>query len=363
MDKIILYIITGFFIIGALDYAFGDKLKIGQKFNEGISTMGPMFLAIAGIYSLTPVMAKILSSIFMPVSKALSLDPSLFPSMILAIDMGGYSLSETMALSSDMKLFSGVLLASTLGTLVSFTLPVAMSIIDKKDVESFIKGTLAGIITIPIVCFIGGVLQGINMKVLLWNLTPVLIITILIIISMKICCDKLVKVLAIIGKCITYIGMVGLVLQGINIITGSIIVPNLVEPQEVVFVAGKMALVLAGAYPMISVISRVFHKAFRIIGRKLGADSTAVVGILGGLASNLLIFTTLKDMKEDGKIIACAFAVGGAFIFGGQLGFVSSKAPEILGIFIIVKLLAGIIAIAFAEILFIRPKRKKRVIE
>ena len=363
MEKIILYIITLFFIIGALDYALGDKLKIGQKFNEGISTMGPMFLAIAGIYSLTPIMAKVLSFIFLPISEALSLDPSLFPSMVLAIDMGGYSLSETMALSSEMKLFSGVLLASTLGTLVSFTLPVAMSIIEKKDVESFIKGTLAGIITIPIVCLIGGLIQGIDIKVLLWNLTPALIITIIIIISMKMCCDKLVKVLVHVGKFITYIGIIGLILQGVNIITGSIIIPNLVEPQEVVFVAGKMGLVLAGAYPMISVISRVFHKAFRIIGRKIGADSTAVVGILGGLASNLLIFTTLKDMKEDGKIIASAFAVGGAFIFGGQLGFVSSKAPEILGIFIVVKLLAGVIAIVFAEILFIIPKRKKQVIE
>lgn len=363
MDKIVLYIITGFFIIGALDYAFGDKLKIGQKFNEGISTMGPMFLAIAGIYSLSPIMTEFLSEIFTPISNVLSLDPSLFPSMILAIDMGGYSLSETMALSSEMRLFSGVLLSSTLGTLVSFTLPVAMSIIEKKDIESFIKGTLAGIITIPIVCFVGGIIQGINMKVLLWNLTPVIIIVVLIMIAMKICCDKLVKVLAAVGKCITYIGMCGLIFQGINIITGATVISNLVDTQEVVFVAGKMALVLSGAYPMISVISRVFHKAFIVIGRKLGADSATVVGILGGLASNLLVFTTLKDMKEDGKIIACAFSVGGAFIFGGQLGFVSSKAPEILGTFIIVKFLAGIISIVFAEILFIIPRRKNQVME
>ena len=68
-------------------------------------------------------------------------------------------------------------------------------------------------------------------------------------------------------------------------------------------------------------------------------------------------------MKEDGKIIACAFSVGGAFIFGGQLGFVSSKAPEILGTFIIVKFLAGIISIVFAEILFIIPRRKNQVME
>jgi len=48
MDKIILYIITIFFLVGAIDYFTGNKFKVGEKFYEGITTMGPMFWAIAG---------------------------------------------------------------------------------------------------------------------------------------------------------------------------------------------------------------------------------------------------------------------------------------------------------------------------
>lgn len=354
MDKIILYIITIFFLVGAIDYFTGNKLKVGEKFYEGITTMGPMFWAIAGIYSLTPIISHFIGIICIPISNILSIDPSLFPSMILAPDMGGYAVSENLAITEAMGKFSGVFLASTLGTTLSFTLPMAMSIIEDEDKENFIKGMLAGILTVPVVCFIGGIMQGLEVKLILWNLTPVILVTILIIIGMRFCSGKVVSVFNIIGKVITYIGIIGLVLQGINIINGRAIIPGLIDPGEVASMVTKIALVLAGAYPMISVISRAFHKPFRILGHKIGINSTAVVGILGALASNLLALTTLKDMNRDGKIIVSAFCVGGAFVFGGQMGFISTKAPELLIIFILIKFISGLMAMILAKVIFVR---------
>ena len=40
MDKLILYLIGSFFVIGAIDYITGNHLKLGGKFEEGIKTMG-----------------------------------------------------------------------------------------------------------------------------------------------------------------------------------------------------------------------------------------------------------------------------------------------------------------------------------
>lgn len=105
---------------------------------------------------------------------------------------------------------------------------------------------------------------------------------------------------------------------------------------------------------MLALINRIFKNSFEKIGEKFGVNSVSVAGILGNLASNLLIFGTYKEMNPKGKVICTAFGVSGAFVFGGQFGFVSGIAPEMLGAFIISKLTAGIISIVLAVWLYER---------
>ncbi|MGE7921259.1 ethanolamine utilization protein EutH [Viridibacillus sp. NPDC093762] len=76
------------------------------------------------------------------------------------------------------------------------------------------------------------------------------------------------------------------------------------------------------------------------------------------MASNLLIFGTFKEMNPKGKVVCTAFGVSGAFVFGGQFGFVSGVAPEMLGAIIISKLTAGIIKIVLAAWLYDRENKE-----
>lgn len=108
---------------------------------------------------------------------------------------------------------------------------------------------------------------------------------------------------------------------------------------------------------MLEVINRIFKDRFEKIGQKFGINSVSVAGILGNLASNLLIFGTYKEMDPKGKVICTAFAVSEAFVFGGQFGFVSGIAHEMLGSFIISKLTAGIISIVLAVWLYEREDK------
>ncbi|MEG0472955.1 MAG: ethanolamine utilization protein EutH, partial [Solibacillus sp.] len=64
-----------------------------------------------------------------------------------------------------------------------------------------------------------------------------------------------------------------------------------------------------------------------------------------------------KDMNSKGKVVATAFGISGAFVFGGQFGFVSGVAPDMLGAFIIAKLTAGILSIVLAIWLFDREHK------
>ena len=66
-DKIVILIMAGFSIIGGLDRIFGNRLKLGTSFENGIKTMGELALSMIGIMVLSPVIAKVLQPVVVPV--------------------------------------------------------------------------------------------------------------------------------------------------------------------------------------------------------------------------------------------------------------------------------------------------------
>lgn len=352
MSKVILLAITVFFLLGGLDYVFGNKFRIGEKFEEGIKTMGTLAIAMTGIYSLSPLLSKAMAVIFIPFSKILSVDASLFPAMFLATDMGAYQLCTAISNDKALGLFSAIILSSMLGCTISFTIPMAIGLIEKEDYSHFSKGIMAGIITIPIGCLVAGAIQGINIGRLLWNLMPIILVSFLLALGILKIPQKLIRVFTLLGKGIIGLSIIGLILQGVDAIIGVKLISDLISVDESLAVVGKIAFVLAGAYTMISIISRVFREPFRRLGRRYGLNTPSVVGMLGCLASNLLVFATFRDMNTKGKILCTAFSVSGAFVFGGQMGFVSAKEPQILSTFVLAKLISGVSAVILANYIF-----------
>ncbi|MBK5242975.1 ethanolamine utilization protein EutH [Clostridium sp.] len=358
MDKFVLYVIGCFFVIGGIDYILGSPLKLGGKFEEGIKTMGVLGLGMIGIYSLAPILSNFLSTAIVPICRVFHLDPSIFPASFLALDMGGYQMATKIALTKEMGLFSGIIIASTLGATISFSIPVALGMLSKEDEKYFSKGVMVGIIAIPIGCLAAGFWQKIKFSILLWNLVPIFVFAIVLVIGLLKVPNVLMKGFSVFGKLIMGLSVIGLLLQGIDAIFGVKLVLGLAPLSESTVVVGKIAFVLGGAYPMLALINRIFVSHFKKIGEKFGINSVSVAGLLGNLASNLLIFGTYKEMNPKGKVICTAFGVSGAFVFGGQFGFVSGIAPEMLGAFIISKLTAGIISIVLAAWLYEREAKE-----
>lgn len=361
MTKIILWIIGVFFFVSGIDYIFGSKLKLGSKFEEGIKTMGALGLAMIGIYSLTPVLAEKLSYVLVPLAGKMNIDPSIFAGCLLAPDLGGYQMAKALQKSSSLGPFSAVVLASTLGTTISFTIPVAMGLLKEDDIPCFSKGVMAGLVTIPLGCMAGGLIEGVEYSVLLWNLVPIVLFSVLLAVGLLLSPKFLIKAFRIIGKGIIIISIGGLLLQGLDSIMGIKLVTGLTPINETMGVVGKVAFVLGGAYPMLATINHVFKKSFEKLGEKIGINAASVGGLLGNLASNLLIFSTYKDMDDKGKVLCAAFGVSGAFVIGGQMGFISSVAPSMLGIFMISKLIGGITSIFLASYLYERGNAKQQV--
>lgn len=362
MTSFILYIIGFCFVISGVDYIFGNRFRLGTKFEEGIKAMGSLGIAMIGIYSFAPLMAKGLAGVIVPISNHLGIDPSVFTGCLLAPDMGGYQMAKLLAAKKVMGTFSSVIIGSTLGTTLCFTIPIAMSMISKDDYEYFSQGVLAGIITIPLGNLAGGLYMGLDSYLLILNLMPITISAVILALALFKFPGKVLKFFEYFGRGITVLSICGLILQGIDSIMNIQLIQGLAPLSESMTIVGKIALVLGGAYPMLDIVGRVFSKIFERIGESTGINAAAVCGMLGNLASNLLVFSTYKDMNPKGKVITAAFGVSAAFVIGGQMGYISSAAPDMLGAFLVAKLVGGAASIVAASWLFEREEAKYKVI-
>lgn len=350
INQIILNIMVIFMVIGAVDRILGNKWGLGEQFEEGFNAMGSLALAMVGVVSLAPVLAKILSPIVVPVYSALGADPSMFATTLLACDMGGFPLAMEMAQTKEAGLFAGIILGAMMGPTIVFSIPVALGIIKKEDHKALATGILAGIITIPIGCFAGGLAAGFPLGMVVGNLIPIIIVALLIAIGLWKIPEKMISGFNTFGKGVVIVITIGLAAIIIETLTGIVIIPGMAPISEGIAVIGDIAIVLAGAFPMVHVITKVFKKPLMKVGKALGMNDVAAAGMVATLANNIPMFQIMHDMDYRGKVLNVAFSVSAAFTFGDHLGFAAGVAKEMIFPMIVGKLVGGITAVAVASL-------------
>lgn len=341
-----------FSIIGGIDKIFNNRLGLGEKFDEGFLGLGGLALTVIGIYSLSPLVGNILSPVLLPLARVTNTDPSVFISSILGPDLGGYPMSIALGLNQDIAKFNGMILSSMLGTLISFTIPVAVGIISREDFRFFAKGALAGIITIPIGMLAGGIVMGIPLRLALWNLLPVLFFSGLIILGLKKSLDGMIEVFRKMGSFIIKISTLGLIFAIINFIYGKDIIKNVIPIEEGAILIVNIAIILSGAFTMFEVVFRVLTRHLTKLENIFKLDKYSILGLFSSMANCIPSFGIYDKMNDKGKMINAAFSVSGAFILGGQLAYVSANTEELLGVFIISKAIASLTAIILASYMY-----------
>lgn len=351
INEIIVYIMVVFMVLGAIDKIIGNKFGLGEQFDEGFMAMGSLAIAMVGVVSLAPVLAKILTPIITPVYSALGADPAMFATTLLANDMGGYPLAIEMAQSPEAGLFAGLILGAMMGPTIVFTIPVALGIIDKKDHRFLAMGILAGIITIPIGCLAGGIAAGFEISMILSNLIPIILVSLLIALGLWRIPDKMIKGFTTFGKGVVVVITIGTAAIIVETLTGIVVIPGMAPVWDGIEIVGSIALMLAGAFPMVHFITKVFKKPLLRMGKVLGMGDVAAAGMVATLANNIPMFGLMKDMDDRGKILNVAFAVSAAFVFGDHLGFTAGVAREMIFPMVVGKLVAGITAVMVAMVI------------
>jgi len=350
-DEILIAVMALFAILGAVDRIFGNRFGLGKEFEEGILAMGSLALAMVGIVSLAPVLATVLKPVVVPVFGFLGADPAMFAGTILACDMGGGALAMQMTENREAALLGGVLNGSMLGATLVFTIPVAMGILREEDRPAMAKGVLCGIVTIPIGLLTGGIAAGFPAAMVLRNLIPIVLIAVLIALGLWRAERAMVQGFALFGKFVVVVVTVGLAAAIAEALTGFAIIPGMAPISEGFETVGTIAIILAGAFPLVFVLTKLLRSPLMAIGRKLGINDAAAAGLIASLANSIATFGLVKDMNERGKVINIAFAVSAAFVFGDHLGFTAGFAPEMIGPMILGKLAGGVSAVAVAMFL------------
>lgn len=333
------------FGLSIVDKMTGEKLKIGSKAEEGFVIMAKAIFSMSGILYLYPFLSSLLIYPSKFIANLVGSDPAILISCFLPIDIGGYHISLKISNNEAAKLVGGVLLSSTFGATLGFTYPVAFGILKKGDWNDFVKGSLIGIISIPLSIFATSLIFRINAIEVLKLMGLVIAIALILIIGVTLDWTPVLNFMKYLGKFMGTLNLIGLLLLGIEILTGKSFLPNKNGLGECIKLPLKMAILIAGSYTFFYIVYSILLKSFSGIKSRLGINERGLEGILILLTNCVPTLYIYDKMNYKAKIVSAALCIGTASIVGPQLGFIGVVNPSLVYMFITNKLLSGLFSI------------------
>lgn len=385
IGTVIVYIIMGCALLGAIASAVKPDSELGKQFIEGIDSIGPIFLPSAGIMASAPYLAQFVTSVFGPIYGALGADPAMAATTFIAIDMGGYPLADALAQTREgwiMAMMTGYMAGAT----IVFTIPVALKMLQRSDCKYLALGVMSGLLAIPIGVFASSAIIAISNPVirevvstnaaatyqlaLTWsqifaNLLPLILICTALALGLLLKPDMMIKGFIIFGRVMEGALKIVFVLVVIEYFTGFFTTvfggfgfDPIVADEENIFraleTAGAIGMMLCGAFPMVYLIKRFLSKPIAKIGALVGLSADATTGILAASANVLAALSMVKDLAARDKVIVIAFGVCCAFLFGDHLSFTANFQPALIIPVLLGKFIGGVFAIVFARLLAVK---------
>lgn len=352
-NQILMYVIAAGIIIGGADKLFGNRFGLGAKFDEGLAAIIPLITGMAGILCLIPLISRYIGAVTSPLCRLAGVDPALVGTL-LACDMGGFPLAAELADVPEMGKYFGILGAASIGTAITFHIPVGLGMIRKEDQPLFAKGVLIGIIIAPIGTFIGGLAVGFDPGLLIKNTVPLLLLSLLLALALKLSPTAAVRGCGAFGKGVSAVGLIGLIAAAAEMVSGVRILPGLDPLEESLAVIANLAVILMGSLPILELLCRLIRRPARLIGRRTGLNEVSMTGIIVNMANSVAVFSLLKDMDDRGKVLNVALVITATAMLGDHMAYTAAFCRDMVLPMIIGKTAGGVITILFAAIV-LRP--------
>lgn len=342
-------IMAVFSMIGALDRMIGNRLGLGKEFEKGFMLFGSLALSMIGMIVMSPLIADALQPAMNALWRTLHVDPSLLMASLFANDLGGASLAVETAVEPVLGRFNGLVVSSMMGATISFTIPYALDKVRPVQHESLLLGLLCGVITIPIGCFVGGLVLRVPMAMLLGNMLPLFIISALMAAGLLLVPRLCMKLFGLLGTGIKILITVGLALSILRYLVGIEVIPGLGTLEDAAAIVLNASVVMTGAFPLLAILSRLLKVPLSRLGQKIGINEVSAMGFVSTLAASITTYEMMESMDRKGAILNSAFSVSAAFVFADHLAFTLAFDSSCLPGVIVGKLVAGVCAVILAN--------------
>ena len=393
IGTIIIYIIMACAVIGALAYIKDEESGLGKEFIEGLNSIGPIFVPVAGIMAATPYISAFVKTVFGPVFASLGADPAIAATTFIAVDMGGYQLADALAQTKESWIMAMVV-GYMAGATIVFSIPVGLTMLAKKDHKYMALGVMAGLLSIPIGVFVScsvlsisdlavrGMISAnaestyilaLSFKTIIINLVPLTAFCVALAIGLKVIPDAMIKGFLMFGRIMSICLTLVLVFSVVEYFTGIFtkvlgtwgfdpIIADEADQFRALEISGYIGIMLCGAFPMVFLIKKYLAGPMEVIGAKIGLQSAGAAGILAAAANILAMFRLIGDMRAKDKVLCIAFAVCAAFMFGDHLAFTANFQPNMILPIMSGKLAGGAAGFGLAYLLSV-PTAKKLELE
>lgn len=375
----VLYVIMASAVLGAFAAIRNDEEGLGREFREGLYSIGPIFVPVAGIMASIPYLSQVIKAVFGPAFGAIGADPAIAATTFIAVDMGGYQLANALAATREswiMAMVTGYMAGAT----IVFSIPVGLAMLEKRDHKYMALGVMSGILTVPVGVFVtSAILALTNASVrdvistdaeatyqlalgfgtIISNLVPLIAICVAIALGLRYAPDTMIKGFMWFGRAMDAGIKLVLVFSIVEYFTGAFsnlfgvwgFDPIIADPKDqfrALEISGYIGIMLAGAFPMVYLIKKYLAKPLEAIGKRFGFSAVGSAGILAAAANILALFRLVKEMPPKDKVMCIAFAVSAAFLFGDHLAFTANFQPTMIVPVMLGKVTGGVTAIILA---------------
>ena len=350
--NIIAIIVLIFSLLGAVDYIIGNKLGIGGEFEKAFSLFCPMALSMLGMIVIAPAIGVWLTPFFEGFYNIFKIDPSIMPASLFANDMGGMQLAKAVCKSEDMGNYNAFVVSSMMGCVISFTIPFSLGMVKQNQHKELFFGLLCGIVTIPIGCFVAGLICKLNPVALLINLLPLIIISAIVAVALILVPGICIKCFTVFGYFMKTLAIIGLVCSMFTFLTKIEISPHFDTFENGAFICANACVTLSGALPFMFIAAKLLNKPLNKLSSKIGINSVSAVAFIGNMVTNATTFGVMDKMDKKGTVLYCAFVVSAAFTFGGHLAFTMAFDNSYVVPMIVGKLVSGVLAVILALLIY-----------
>lgn len=345
MNNWLSILLAGGVLLGSIDRLLGNRFGLGARFEEAFRLLGPTAISMAGILCLCPILEKFFQTTLAPVLQSIGSDPAILGG-ILTIDMGGYQLARSLALSPPVGVLAGITVASTFGCTFSFSIPVGCGVLHGQTQTAFLQGILLGLPSLLVSLLVGGLFVGATLSQLLTACLPVLLFCVIFWLLSFQYMPSLVRLLQMFAKILQAFATIGLALGAICLLTGCNFIPEFMPLKDAMNICVEICVTLLGSLPLAELLRRLVS-AF---GRKHAGRLGSADGLCAALFASVSVVSAISMLpvlsKKEQQIVAACCVCGASVL--PHLGFILAVSPQYAGCLLASKIAGLLSAFIFA---------------